>query len=641
MLIRERAIAYAVAEASVEEIDTLNILQATLLAMRRAVERLQVVAEYALVDGNQMPRAADSRAHAIVAGDATERCISAASILAKTARDALMRALDLQHPGYGFAQHMGYATPEHLDCLQRLGPCPRASADVCARCAIFWRRRTTKHAHRARPITHWYRRLRRLAESPRACREAGRIDRRGPAPRRSALQPRSRSRAVVAVGGGPCGRRAPGPTRGSAEPGRRVDRTGAPLYDAISPVEHGAGILAEIAIARPELPSAQAADAVYLDGVQDPGNAGTLLRSAAAAGVTHVAAAPGTSFLWAPKVLRAAMGAHFALSIYEDVRRTSWPSPSPANGSRPMRTQASRLFPAAWGDATHAVAVRIGGAGLSEATAAVAQRRLRIPVAGGAESLNVAAAAAVCLFEQVRRRAALAAEVRDVGADGPAGLVLANLDNCLFVELVHVVGVERLVVSRRTSDCPAPTSGRIRVCRSRWPPLPALVVDDLATEHSALVAAAAAADHDQRQSDGCEPGETHVLAPSQSRAMPGADPYARLAEAGTTLPAAQSASHSVRATVEPDLLHDRRRDLLDRLGRRRQPADPLASHHPLGRVDLVACSSRARHSGCSGGARCAPRKAVQGAIERPKILPLYGGSADGNWLRSKSSGISG
>jgi ribonuclease HII len=122
LLIRERSIAWAVAEASVGEIDTLNILQATLLAMRRAVERLSVPAEYALVDGNQMPRL-PIPGHTIVAGDATQSCISAASILAKTARDALMCALDAQHPGYGFARHMGYATAEHLHNLQRLGPC--------------------------------------------------------------------------------------------------------------------------------------------------------------------------------------------------------------------------------------------------------------------------------------------------------------------------------------------------------------------------------------------------------------------------------------------------------------------------------------------------------------------------------------
>lgn len=120
--IRERAVAFAVAEASVDEIDTLNILQATLLAMRRAVEKLQIVPEYALVDGNQMPRL-PIPGRPIIAGDAIERCISAASILAKTTRDALMRACDQEHPGYGFGQHMGYATPEHLHHLSRLGPC--------------------------------------------------------------------------------------------------------------------------------------------------------------------------------------------------------------------------------------------------------------------------------------------------------------------------------------------------------------------------------------------------------------------------------------------------------------------------------------------------------------------------------------
>jgi len=120
--IRARAVAWAVAEASVEEIDALNILQATLLAMGRAVQGLAVTPDYALIDGNQMPRL-PMPGRAIVSGDALEPAISAASILAKTVRDALMRAFDREHPGYGFAQHMGYATPEHLDCLQRLGPC--------------------------------------------------------------------------------------------------------------------------------------------------------------------------------------------------------------------------------------------------------------------------------------------------------------------------------------------------------------------------------------------------------------------------------------------------------------------------------------------------------------------------------------
>jgi ribonuclease HII len=120
--IRERSLAWSVAHASVDEIDRHNILQASLLAMRRAVEALNGAAEFALVDGNQLPTLAIP-ARALVSGDALEASISAASILAKTARDALMQVLDADHPGYGFARHMGYATREHLECLRRLGPC--------------------------------------------------------------------------------------------------------------------------------------------------------------------------------------------------------------------------------------------------------------------------------------------------------------------------------------------------------------------------------------------------------------------------------------------------------------------------------------------------------------------------------------
>ena len=121
--IRLHAIAWAVASADVEEIDTLNILQATLLAMRRAVEGLSVAPTEALVDGNQCPRLACT-VHAIVKGDRDVAAISAASILAKTSRDALLVALDREYPLYGFAQHKGYPTPEHLAALERHGPCP-------------------------------------------------------------------------------------------------------------------------------------------------------------------------------------------------------------------------------------------------------------------------------------------------------------------------------------------------------------------------------------------------------------------------------------------------------------------------------------------------------------------------------------
>ncbi len=119
-LIRERALAWAVAEASVEEIDRLNILHATMLAMKRAVEALPVKADEALVDGNRCP-ALDIPVRAIVKGDSLEPAISAASILAKTARDEQMRELDLRFPQYGLAGHKGYPTAAHLAAIRKHG----------------------------------------------------------------------------------------------------------------------------------------------------------------------------------------------------------------------------------------------------------------------------------------------------------------------------------------------------------------------------------------------------------------------------------------------------------------------------------------------------------------------------------------
>jgi ribonuclease HII len=122
-LIRERALAWAIAEADVAEIDALNILEATLLAMRRACDRLAPAPDEALVDGNRCPVLACA-VRAIVKGDRDVPAISAASILAKTARDALLLEIDRRYPGYGFAQHKGYGTALHLAALSQLGPCP-------------------------------------------------------------------------------------------------------------------------------------------------------------------------------------------------------------------------------------------------------------------------------------------------------------------------------------------------------------------------------------------------------------------------------------------------------------------------------------------------------------------------------------
>ncbi len=122
-LIRERALAWALGRAEVEEIDRLNILHASLLAMRRAVEALRLPPVKALVDGNRCP-VLSCPAEAVVGGDALVACISAASILAKVARDAEMVALDRRYPGYGLAIHKGYPTAAHLEALRRLGASP-------------------------------------------------------------------------------------------------------------------------------------------------------------------------------------------------------------------------------------------------------------------------------------------------------------------------------------------------------------------------------------------------------------------------------------------------------------------------------------------------------------------------------------
>ncbi len=121
-VIKEKAIAWSIAEASVEEIDKLNILQATLLAMTRAVDTLKVRPDVVLVDGNRLPQW-KYRSDCIVKGDDLIAEISAASILAKTYRDALMKRLARQYPEYGFEKHAGYGTKMHLQALDIYGPC--------------------------------------------------------------------------------------------------------------------------------------------------------------------------------------------------------------------------------------------------------------------------------------------------------------------------------------------------------------------------------------------------------------------------------------------------------------------------------------------------------------------------------------
>jgi ribonuclease HII len=121
-LIRDQAAAWSVAQASVQEIDELNILQASLLAMKRAVDQLKIRPTLALVDGNRAPKL-NCEVRTIIKGDALEPAISAASILAKTERDQFLLTLDELYPMYGFAKHKGYGTAQHIQAILKYGPC--------------------------------------------------------------------------------------------------------------------------------------------------------------------------------------------------------------------------------------------------------------------------------------------------------------------------------------------------------------------------------------------------------------------------------------------------------------------------------------------------------------------------------------
>jgi ribonuclease HII len=126
--IQERSIAFGLGWADACEVDSINILQATMLAMRRALLGLRCAPAHVIVDGDRCPSLAglplDCTIEAVVKGDASVTCVGAASILAKVARDRFMCDLELRYPGYGFAAHKGYGTPQHLDALRRLGPSP-------------------------------------------------------------------------------------------------------------------------------------------------------------------------------------------------------------------------------------------------------------------------------------------------------------------------------------------------------------------------------------------------------------------------------------------------------------------------------------------------------------------------------------
>jgi RNA methyltransferase, TrmH family len=174
------------------------------------------------------------------------------------------------------------------------------------------------------------------------------------------------------------------------------------LYHAVSQVEHGVGLMFLIETPHKEVPRALTANAVLLDNVQDPGNVGSILRSAAAAGVKEVYCAPGTAFCWSPKVLRAAMGAHFVLDIHENVDLPALVSTAQIATLATSGYAAEQLYQL---DLKRPVAWIFGheGQGVSDALLSGASHRVFVPHLGKVESLNVAACAAVCFFEQVRQ----------------------------------------------------------------------------------------------------------------------------------------------------------------------------------------------------------------------------------------------
>lgn len=189
---------------------------------------------------------------------------------------------------------------------------------------------------------------------------------------------------------------------GRVDPSRIVTLPQA-LFGQLSNVVNGVGLLLLVPKLSPPMPVRVTQTCVVLDGVQDAGNVGSILRSAAAAGVQHVFCGPGTAYAWSSKVLRSGMGAHFLLNVHEDVDadvlidRLDVPvAITDSHAAQPLY-DCDLSGPVAWVFGNE-------GAGVSPAWRAAVSHRLTIPQPGGMESLNVAAAAAVCLFEQCRQR---------------------------------------------------------------------------------------------------------------------------------------------------------------------------------------------------------------------------------------------
>ncbi|MCU6433644.1 RNA methyltransferase [Undibacterium sp. Jales W-56] len=174
------------------------------------------------------------------------------------------------------------------------------------------------------------------------------------------------------------------------------------LYHALSQVEHGVGLMFIVATPQPVTPEVLQESAVMLDNLQDPGNLGSILRSAAAAGIRHVFCSPGTAFAWSPKVMRAGMGAHFLLNIVENadlhqlISKAAIPVLATSSHTTQTIYQAELNRPIAW-------LFGHEGQGVADDLVALATDTVTIPQRPEIESLNVAASAAICFFEQVRQ----------------------------------------------------------------------------------------------------------------------------------------------------------------------------------------------------------------------------------------------
>lgn len=253
-----------------------------------------------------------------------------------------------------------------------------------------------------------FRRWLRIATAPRAVRAAGQTLAEGLHLAQAAIAAAFPVDAVLvrrgaAGSGGPVDALLAALAGAGADPGAVYELAPA-LYERLAPVEQGAGLMLVLPVPQSDLPRAAAVDLVYLDGVQDPGNVGALIRTAAAAGVGHVLAAPGTASLWAPRVLRAGMGAHLRIGLHEQVTAEllagtlegEWIA-AVAHGARSLWRETLPPGPVGW-------IFGAEGSGPSPQALAASRRQVTIAASSAVESLNVAAAAAVCLFERLRRQ---------------------------------------------------------------------------------------------------------------------------------------------------------------------------------------------------------------------------------------------